>query len=254
MRGARGRQLDASISRAVKEVQAAQRARFMKPKEQVRAEAATRKAAKEAAAASKPKRVRTPESLRLSRAKQVEKRRSINISNPAGYRAEASGRMAANAARTQQRALAFYGQKSNKQLKPKGLKQGAVTARLQAKAVKRSKPDLSQSSFERRALATEKRAKIAEKAVGAVDRYNPSNRKLVNRANSLRSAADSYASYARRGKNNPDFSAADLFKGRRKSSTSPKLTPSEKAAVTRRAKADKRFKENVRKMEQDRRR
>lgn len=110
MRGARGRQLDASISRAVKEVRAAQRARLMKPKEQVRAEAATRKAAKEAAAASKPKRVRTPKSLRLSRAKQVEKRRSITT-NPAGNRAQAAGRMAANAARTQQRALAFYGGK-----------------------------------------------------------------------------------------------------------------------------------------------
>ena len=138
--------------------------------------------------------------------------------------------------------------------KPKGLKQGAVTARVKARAVKRSKPDLSQSSFERRARATEKRAKNAEQAVGAVDRYNPANRRLVNRANSLRSAADSYASYARRGKNNPDFSAADLFKRRSKSSTAPKLTPSEKAAVTRRAKADKRFKENVRRMEQDRRR
>jgi len=138
--------------------------------------------------------------------------------------------------------------------KPKGLKQGAVTARVKARAVKRSKPDLSQSSFERRARATEKRAKNAEQAVGAVDRYNPANRRLVNRANSLRSAADSYASYARRGKNNPDFSAADLFKRRSKSSTAPKLTSSEKAAITRRAKADKRFKENVRRMEQDRRR
>jgi hypothetical protein len=114
MRGARGRQLDASISRAVKEVQAAERARLMKPKEQVRAEAATRKAAKEAAAAAKPKRApRSAESLRLSRAKQVEKRRSITT-NPAGNRADAAGRMAANAARTQQRALAFYGGKPKK--------------------------------------------------------------------------------------------------------------------------------------------
>jgi len=114
MRGARGRQLDASISRAVKEVQAAQRARLMKPKEQVRAETAARKAAKEAAAAAKPKRApRSAQSLRLSRAKQVEKRRSITT-NPAGNRADAAGRMAANAARTQQRALAFYGGKPKK--------------------------------------------------------------------------------------------------------------------------------------------
>jgi hypothetical protein len=115
MRGARGRQLDASISRAVKEVQAAQRARLMKPKEQVRAEAAARKAAKEAAAAAKPARApRSAQSLRISRAKQVEKRRSINISNPAGWRDDSAGRMAANAARTQQRALAFYGGKAKK--------------------------------------------------------------------------------------------------------------------------------------------
>ena len=124
MRGARGKRLEASISRAVKEVKALQRARFMKPKEQVRAEAAARKAAKMSAAAAKPKRVRTPESLRLSRAKQVEKRRSINISNPAGNRAEASGRMAANAARTQQRALAFL-----KSRKPKGEAKPVTTAR-----------------------------------------------------------------------------------------------------------------------------
>jgi hypothetical protein len=119
---------------------------------------------------------------------------------------------------------------------------------------RRSKPDLSQGSFERRARATEKRAKAAERVVSAIDRFNPANRRLVNRANSLRSAADSYAYYARRGKNDPDFSAADLFKGRSRSSTAPRLTRSEKAAATRRAKADKRFRENVRRMEQDRRR
>jgi hypothetical protein len=116
MRGARGRQLDASISRAVKEVQAAQRARLMKPKEQVRAETAARKAAKEAAAAAKPKRApRSAKSLRLSRAKQIEKRRGMSL-NPAGSwdRPASIDRMAANAARTQQRALAFYGGKAKK--------------------------------------------------------------------------------------------------------------------------------------------
>jgi hypothetical protein len=142
MRGARGRQLDASISRAVKGVQAAQRARLMKPKEQVRAEAATRKAAKEAAAAAKPKRApRSAESLRLSRAKQVEKRRSITT-NPAGNRADAAGRMAASAARTQQRALAFYGGKAPKRVystavNPSSYTQQEYEAKL-AKARKKS--------------------------------------------------------------------------------------------------------------------
>lgn len=131
---------------------------------------------------------------------------------------------------------------------------GGKAKAVAAKSVKRSQPDLSQGSFERRARATEKRAKAAERVADTVDRYNPANRRLVNRANSLRSAADSYASYARRGKNNPDFSAADLFKRRGKSSTAPALTRSEKAAATRRAKADKRFRDDVRQMEQARRR
>jgi hypothetical protein len=148
--------------------------------------------------------------------------------------------------------------------KPSGLRPGALAARQQPQKpskkpakparARRSKPDLSQGSFERRARATEKRAKAAERVVSTVDRFNPANRRLVNRANSLRSAADSYAYYARRGKNDPDFSAADLFKGRSRGSTAPRLTRSEKAAATRRAKADKRFRENVRRMEQDRRR
>ena len=118
----------------------------------------------------------------------------------------------------------------------------------------RAKPvDLSQGAFERRAKSAEKRARAAEKVVAGVDRYNPSNRKLVNRANSLRSAADSYSAYARRGRTDPDFSAGSLFQRRTRSSTAPKLTRSEKAAATRRANADKRFRENVRRMEQSRR-
>jgi hypothetical protein len=138
----------------------------------------------------------------------------------------------------------------------KGVAKAAKASAKPAKPARarRSKPDLSQGSFERRARATEKRAKAAERVVSTVDRFNPANRRLVNRANSLRSAADSYAYYARRGKNDPDFSAADLFKGRSRGSTAPRLTRSEKAAATRRAKADKRFRENVRRMEQDRRR
>lgn len=58
--------------------------------------------------AAKPKRTRGQESLRMSRAKQVEKRRHDNIKNPAAWRQESAGRMAANAQRTQEKALAFY--------------------------------------------------------------------------------------------------------------------------------------------------
>jgi hypothetical protein len=79
---------------------------------------------------------------------------------------------------------------------------------------------------------------------------------MFRTADALRSAADSYSSIARRSRNN-EFSAADLFKSYTRSSkrtTAPKLSRSEKAARTRAANAEKRFRENVRRMEADRRR
>ncbi len=105
-KGQAGKRLDASIDRAAKQVKASEQARLMKPKAQVRAERAARAKSNRQAAAAKPKRTRTAESQRMSRAKQVEKRRSITT-NPAGERASAAANMAANAARTQQRAIAF---------------------------------------------------------------------------------------------------------------------------------------------------
>lgn len=69
---------------------------------------AQQSAAKALRTAANPKRTRSNESMRLSRAKQVEKRRGMNINNPAAWRQESAGRMAANAKRTQERALAFY--------------------------------------------------------------------------------------------------------------------------------------------------
>jgi hypothetical protein len=74
-----------------------------------RAIASRKKAEREALKPAKKQ--RSAESLRISRAKQVEKRRSINITNPAGRREDAAAKMAANAARTQKRALDFYKQK-----------------------------------------------------------------------------------------------------------------------------------------------
>lgn len=134
----------------------------------------------------------------------------------------------------------------------KAARSRAAAAKPAAKPA--AKVNLSQAAFERRAKITEKRARAAEKTVAGIDRFNTSNRRAFRTADALRSAADSYASYARRGKNNPDFTAADLFKGRARRSTAPKLSKSEKAAATRRANADKRFRENVRRMEADRRR
>jgi hypothetical protein len=100
MRGARGRALDRDISRAVKEVKAAEIARLMKPKAQVRAERAARAEANRQAAAAKPKRVRSADSLRVSRAKRILKEREIKTSGTL--------RQWEQSKRTQERALAFY--------------------------------------------------------------------------------------------------------------------------------------------------
>ena len=108
--GQAGKRMDASIDRAVKQVKAVERARLMKPKEQVKAEQAARTQSRKQAEATRPKRVRSAESMRASRARQITKRRSISM-NPAGWRYEASSRMAANAERTQKRALNFYGRR-----------------------------------------------------------------------------------------------------------------------------------------------
>jgi hypothetical protein len=107
MKGRRGKQLDASISKAAKQVKAAETARLMKPKAQIKSERAAKAEAKRQVAAAKPKRVRSAESLRVSRAKRITKERSISL-NPAGNTQKGAGRMAANAKKTQDRALAFY--------------------------------------------------------------------------------------------------------------------------------------------------
>lgn len=145
--------------------------------------------------------------------------------------------------------------------KPRGLKpnpsrpkDGELAPKLPGKAKRQNgqlaassakKLDLSQAAFEKRANATEKRAKAAEKALSQLDRYSPQNRKALRSAYALRNAADSYASYARRGKTG-EFSAEYLFSRRQKSSTAPKLSRSEKAAQTRLA-------NKIKKAEQDRR-
>jgi hypothetical protein len=212
---------------------------------------AAQSSAKALNAAAKPKRTRTAESQRISRAKQVEKRRGMNISNPAAWRQESAGRMAANAARTQQQALAFY--KGGGKAKPAS-KAGAKAMPIGAASRKGSSPDLSQAAFERRAKLTEKRARAAEKAVAGADRgfASPSTRRAFRTADALRSAADSYSSLARRAKTG-EFSAAQLFSNRRRSTTAPKLSRSEKTAATRRANAAKRTQNNIRRMEQARR-
>lgn len=128
-RGQAGKRMDASIDRAVKQVNAAKRP-------------ASSRAKPKAAAAVKPKASPSQQSQRLSRAKQVEKRRGMNISNPAAWRQESAGNMAANAKRTQARALAVY-KNTGKTKRPAvgkidNAKAGRIVARIDANRPGRS--------------------------------------------------------------------------------------------------------------------
>ena len=98
--GQAGKRFDAGLDRAVKEVRAAEMARLMKPKAQVKAERAARAEAKRQAEAAKPKRTRSAESLRVSRAKRVLKEREMKTSGTLKQWEQSK--------KTQERALAFY--------------------------------------------------------------------------------------------------------------------------------------------------
>jgi len=98
--GQAGKRYDAGLDRAVKQTKAAEQARLMKPKAQVKAERAAAAQAKRDAAAAKPKRTRTPESMRVSRAKKVLKEREMKITGTL--------RQWENSKKTQERALAYY--------------------------------------------------------------------------------------------------------------------------------------------------
>lgn len=139
--------------------------------------------------------------------------------------------------------------------KPKGLKPGALKGRGEVAKAKIRKVDLSASAFDKRAKLTERRARKAEKELAQVDRYNPANKRIRNKAYALRSAADSYASYVRRGAKG-EFSAGYLFQSSTKASrrtTAPKLSRSEKAAVTRARNKAAKEAEQRRRWEQSRR-
>jgi hypothetical protein len=155
MKGRRGKQLDASISKAAKQVKAAETARLIKPKAQRKSERAAKAEAKRQTAAAKPKRVRSAESLRVSRAKRITKERSISL-NPAGNTQKGAGRMAANAKRTQERALAFY------KGKPKPAARSKPAA---AKTAGRSKTDLQRMQQADRIMG-----KLAKRQKAVVDK------------------------------------------------------------------------------------
>jgi hypothetical protein len=156
MKGRRGKQLDASISKAAKQVKAAETARLMKPKAQRKSERAAKAEAKRQVAAAKPKRVRSAESLRVSRAKRITKERSISL-NPAGNTQKGAGRMAANAKRTQDGALAFYKGKAKPAAAKRGgavgkiseAKAGRIVARMDAQRGRKALPGRRNANFVR---------------------------------------------------------------------------------------------------------
>ena len=135
----------------------------------------------------------------------------------------------------------------NRQVFSTGKKAAPKAAKAASKPV-----DISQSSFERRARTTKARALLAERATQGLDRFNPSNRKAFNRSGALRNAADSYSGLARRGKSG-DLSAAQLFQGRSRSTTAPKLSRSQKASQTKTSNKLKIIEQNIRAQERARR-
>lgn len=104
--GQAGKRFDAGLARAVKQTHAAETARLMKPRAQVKAERTARAEANRQAAAAKPKRVRSAESLRMSRAKRILKEREMRTSGTL--------RQWEQSKRTQERALTFYKSKGKR--------------------------------------------------------------------------------------------------------------------------------------------
>ena len=136
-------------------------------------------------------------------------------------------------------------------------RQAARTAAPKPAAATTNKPsarkaDLSPSAFKRRAEVADVRARFAESNVQGLDRANPKNRRAFNRADNMRNAANSYSSILKRSQSS-EFSPAQIFNSRRKYSTNPKQTSSEKAAKTRADNKMKTFEKNVKAQERARR-
>jgi hypothetical protein len=141
-RGQAAKRMDASIDRAVKQVKAAEMARLMKPKAQVKAERAARAEAKRQAAAAKPKRVRSSESLRMSRAKRIVKEREMKTSGTLKQWEQSK--------QTQERALAFY--KSNRK------QGGGTTGKIKPASKPKSVESLNAARQKANANLDQKRA------------------------------------------------------------------------------------------------
>ncbi|MGL6190064.1 MAG: hypothetical protein ACRC2L_08115, partial [Serratia nevei] len=109
--GARGKRLDAEISRNVKAQAIASRKADKARNIEQKAKWSAAKAARDA---DKPKRIRSAESLRISRAKKIEARRMQKIDV---LPISTVAKRARNSARTQAKALAFY--KAPGSIKPK---------------------------------------------------------------------------------------------------------------------------------------
>jgi hypothetical protein len=219
MRGARGRALNAEISRNVNAQKAASRAASKAIGRQVKSD--------------------------QSRAKKL---REVHLGPLAAGYAQRSGRKVADVK------AAISGMAPSGQIKlfRQYVRENRATAKAAAKPAKAaSKVDLSGAAFTARTRRAQSKLNAAQKDFSARGRSGSDTRSR-KRVETLQSAVASLRTINSRAKRQ-GLPSSDIFKARAKRSTNPKLSPAEKAARTRQNKAAAKFQANVAAMERARR-
>ena len=219
MRGARGRALNAEISRNVNAQKAASRAASKASGRQLKSD--------------------------QSRAKKL---REVHLGPLAAGYAQRSGRKVADVK------AAISGMAPSGQIKlfRQYVRENRGTARAAGKPAKAtSKVDLSGAAFTARTRRAQSKLNAAQKDFSARGRSG-SDTRFRKRVETLQSAVASLRTINSRAKRQ-GLPSSDIFKARAKRSTNPKLSPAEKAARTRQNKAAAKFQANVAAMERARR-
>jgi hypothetical protein len=219
MRGARGRALNAEISRNVNAQKAASRAASKASGRQLKSD--------------------------QSRAKKL---REVHLGPLAAGYAQRSGRKVADVK------AAIKGMAPSGQVKlfRQYVRENRATAKAAAKPAKAaSKVDLSGAAFTARTRRAQSKLNAAQKDFSARGRSGSDTRSR-KRVETLQSAVASLRTINSRAKRQ-GLPSSDIFKARAKRSTNPKLSPAEKAARTRQNKAAAKFQANVAAMERARR-
>ena len=135
--------------------------------------------------------------------------------------------------------------------KPAGLKPGSIKPKTPAP---KAKPDrFSESAFKTRAQRAEARRAVLSKELATRDPQATSTLKLKQRVGNLENAVSSYAAVNRKAAQG-EFTRQQVFQSlTSKRSTAPKLSPSEKAAETRRRKKEAENRKQIKMMENARR-